>query len=314
MARRGRFRRKRETAPPPDGVTNEILTIVQAVKHVDAATAIDAETLEVTRADGSSVRSSIAELRDAIRGTTGLDRFELIEDFARSVSRPADTPIEDLTPIGELGPVTDTDAVVDAPSVTTPTPVVDERDTADEACTAADERTAVSDQHASWTDAVPHVRPSVVVALGIPAEVLRWRIAGSLSLVATIQGTRITEADARRWGTEPLNVAVAAMEWITASTPVVEPLAAGMRAWIVTAPAPHQAAWLAHPVALLDAVGLDEIVAFAATETDLVIIDPDDVESIDSIRASTDALLAAGEVTLTNDAYLLSRDEVRVVS
>jgi hypothetical protein len=133
-----------------------------------------------------------------------------------------------------------------------------------------------------------------------------WAVGAGVAATVVLDGRPVTTPDCDGWGVGELDVRAAAVANLRALDPAPEPVGPGARAWVATAPAGTQAAWLVAPGPLLDAIGLVEGVAFAPLPGELVVVDPADIDLLRSILASTEQIVAEQAEPLTAVPFVLT--------
>lgn len=263
----GFFDRFKKDASQPDAYTREVAIRVRAVPGVERVEPVDADLLSVRWAGNDEpVELSIAEHRERWQTATGFDRIEVVDDLIDRVQPPAE---------GTFDP----DAVLESAPVD-PEPAA-----------APD----VSDS--AWSDVAPRLLPMLRRPVA-DDPVVAWPVAGLLEAVATERGQAVTLAGSEGWGVDAEEVRRTATSNLIAHEPALDTVAPDTRAWVPTAPAGAQAGWLTAPDALLAASGLDVAIVFVPTPTDLVVVDPADVDLLASITTSTLAIVEQEPTTI----------------
>ncbi len=234
-----------------DALTREIAARLRARPDIEAAEPTGADSVAVTWVGGATSEESIAALREPWTSASGFDRIELVDQHLDTVQPPVPAAFDSGEP-----------------------------------ASWADEPPAAA--ATSW-DAI---RPGLLPRLRSPVDdgAVAWSLGGGLVEAVAVAATTdqpLRAAELERWNIDATQVREAAMANLRSTRPAPEPLGPGMRAWIATRPSGAQAAWLAGPDPLLEALGLASAVVLVPTPTDLVVVDAAADELVGSIVTDT---------------------------
>ncbi len=130
----------------------------------------------------------------------------------------------------------------------------------------------------------------VVRRAGVPDVACTWPVAGALEAVVVVGdpgAPPVGRAELLAWQVEAEDVLRPALDALVAHGPALDPIGAGVPAWVPTRPADHLAAWLAAPELLLEAAGLVEGIVLCPLPTELVVVDPTATDLLGTILTGT---------------------------
>ncbi len=264
----GLFDRLRTSGP--DALTRAAVARIRALPDVADARALDGDTIAVTfAAGGAEQQVDLGGIRPDWKAAGGFDRIEIMDAFVQAMAAPATT-----LPAGQ-------DLVADV--------VVE-----------------------GWADVVDRITIRVHAPGQVPRGALAWPVGDVLHAVAIVlprpgaatPPIPVTQHDAERWGVAPAAVAEAMGAGLDREPPVLEPIEAGVAAW-VAAGDPHPARWLLRPDRLVAAVGADPLVALVPTATELVVVDANATALLDDVLRHTATILDAETDVLWPAPFLL---------
>lgn len=344
-------RRKRRPGASPDALTRAAVARVRAEPGIERVEALDRDALAVDFIghDGTR-RIDLAGVRPTWEAASGFLRIEVLDTFMEHVGPDAplvadassgdEAAVADASLESSAEPVRAEAEAAPAPSHPDPAP---SRATAapDPAPPEADHRgsSSASDAAPAPTQApeqagavpasdqaspapadlppehaspAPHEAPTHDVHVGRhpPPDTKAWPVVPGVSawLVDHMRGSGATVADlgSEEAAAAELGRCLAAL---TATDPGLQRIGV-LRAWMVTAPA-HRAAWLCAPEALLDAVRLRRALLVAPVIDELVVVDPDDAHSVQTILANTASIVDELPIPLHPAPLLVSEDGLR---
>jgi hypothetical protein len=263
----------------PDALTVEVVARLRVLPTVDAADAVDGDTVRVDwagRAEPATV--DLAELRPRWKEAGGFDRIQLLDDFIDALRDGPPAP-----------------AV--APSAPPATPEV-----------AAHRPGPATTDDGGWAAHRSVVLPVLTRIDPESRAAVTWPVAGVLHAVVNgaDRSTPVSAGDLERWGVGADEVRAAAVANLEAVDPRPEPISPGARAWVPTGPDGLQSSWLVAPAHLLAGTGLTSAIAFVPVVSELVVIDRTDEALVQSIAASTNRIVAEQALPLCPLPFVLS--------
>jgi len=263
-------------APGPDALTWEAVARARAVAGVAGAEAVDADTVHVSwHEHPRTTVLDLGEVRERWTRANGFDRIELMDEVIAGLAPPLDG----------LGLAT---GEVDAP-----------------AAEAASPHGAIPPGDATRLLLAVDVRRA-----GEGDGDVRWAIVDGLDAVATSGGEAVRHADLDAWQVDAEAARDAARHRLASTDPALDPIGPGTPAWVPASDLVPPPAWLAVPARLLDACGLDEVVALAPLPTELVVVDPAATEVLASVLSSTAGIVESADGVLLGTPLLVRRDGV----
>lgn len=250
----------------PDALTVEVIARLRVLPSVEAADAVDGDTVSVTwagRPEAAAV--DLTELRPRWKTAGGFDRIQLLDDFIDALRD---------------GPPPSTEVAASAPPP-------------DEGGWAAHRSVVLP----VLTRIGPESRAAVTWPVG---AVLHAVVNGP------DRSTPVSMGDLERWGVRTDEVRAAAVANLEAVDPRPDPISPGARAWFPTGPEGLQSSWLVAPARLLAGTGLTSAIAFVPVVSELVVIDPADEALVQSIAASTNRIVAEQTLPLCPLPFVLS--------
>lgn len=248
----------------PDGLTREIAARLRARPDIQAVEATGADALAVTWAGGDTSEESISALRVPWTGASGFDRIELVDQHLDTIQPP-------------------TAGSFDTGSVDT--------GSFDAASFDRGEGPPEEPQGAAADRSWDAIRGSLLPRVRQPVAdgTIAWTVGDLIEayVVDAASDLPFGPAEVDRWGVDAAQVREAALANLRATRPAPEPLGPRLRAWIATHPTGSQAAWLASPDQLLEALGLAAAIVLAPTPTDLVVVDAGAPDLVGSLLADT---------------------------
>lgn len=260
----------------PDALTAEIAARLRAMDAVEAAVAVAADQVDVTWSGRDDVQAiDLTDLRPRWKAASGFDRIEVVDTFLAGLSPDAAPP--------------------PAPATVEPAPIA-EPEPEPEPVPAAGAPPAQT--AGGWDELRTRVLPVLRPAGGGP-DCVRWSVGGMVDATVAADGVPVAPGDCERWGVGEVDVRAAATANLREIDPRPEAIAPEARAWVPTAPQGGQSAWLTAPGRLLDAIGIDEGIAFAPLAGELVVVDPADLDLLRSILTSTERIVSEQPEPLT---------------
>ena len=238
----------------PDALTLEVATRIKVHTDVDDVAMIDADTIAVTWSGRTAPHHvDIGEIRHPWKRATGFERIEILDTFMARLAAP----------VGDPAPAA-TEGDVEAPA------------------------------HRVGRDAWDAVAPELLPAIGAsaPDDVVSWAVGGLLhATVVRSDGRPVTRAECAAWKVRTDDAVERAVANLSAIDPGLDPIAPGNRAWVPTRPEGRQSSWLTAPARLLSELGLESGIALVPVVGELVVVDPDDPDLLESVLTSTLTIL-----------------------
>lgn len=277
----------KDTAAAPDAFTTEMVARIRALPSVERAEPTDADTVSVTWSGGrESEAVDISGLRQPWKQAKGFDRIELLDDF-----------IAGLSP-GQYPPASPTSG--------------DEPDASPEPGPAPPPGPTATDAVTEWSQVASQLVP-VLRRVRAGDGALTWPIGELLEATAIWAGgaTPITDDQCAVWGVGLDDVRSAATSNLVAIDPAPDAIGPGARAWVPTSPEGLQSSWLAAPERLLHQLGLATAIVLVPLRSELVVVDPEDIELVQSILTNTLAILESQANVLCPVPFLVTAEDVQ---